>query len=188
MSRGRPGVDPMEIPDMSGLLGPNSGTLHGLTLKQRFWLKVDCSDECWVWTGAVSSHGYGRIKNDPGMLPPVLQANRLAWELTQGPIPQDLKVCHTCDNPPCVRPSHLFLGTHSDNMLDAVAKGRHRRYTGEAAKGEDHPHAVLTEDREPIPRRSCSRAGAPWDRRRRISRTSSGQVARICSRKVWAHV
>lgn len=94
------------------------------TLLDRFWSKVDKSDAdgCWVWTGSLSgSSGYGQLRDEHG-LPDF--AHRIAWRMAYGLIPSDLFVCHTCDNPPCVRVDHLFLGTPLENMQDSMRKGR----------------------------------------------------------------
>ena len=97
----------------------------------RFWGYVDITGEevCWPWIGARDRpNGYGRfsIKRSRAIL-----AHRFAWILSNGPIPDGLCVLHRCDNPPCVNPAHLFLGTQADNNVDCVRKGRN-------AKGERH--------------------------------------------------
>jgi hypothetical protein len=100
-----------------------------VTLLQRFWSKVDKGNGtgCWLWTGSKSgSLGYGQVRNEQGESE---FAHRLAWRMANGPIPDGLYVCHTCDTPPCVRPTHLFLGTALDNTRDAVSKGRMPRMT-----------------------------------------------------------
>lgn len=93
------------------------------TLHDRFWAKVDKSagaDACWPWTGALFRSGYGMI----GIENQARRANRIAWQLTHGEIQPGLLVCHHCDNPPCVNPTHLFLGTAQDNTNDMMRKGR----------------------------------------------------------------
>jgi hypothetical protein len=89
--------------------------------KPRFWSYVCKSDGCWTWTGSVSHQGYARFVINGHEY----RASRLMWELHYGSAPSDkLLACHKCDNPVCVNPDHLFLGTQLDNMRDKVSKNR----------------------------------------------------------------
>lgn len=98
------------------------------TLVDRFWSKVDKTGECWEWRGAIAKSGYGHI-NRGRRGEGVIRCHRLSWELAnQRSIPDGLYVLHKCDNPKCVRPDHLFLGTPTDNMRDMAAKGRWRNH------------------------------------------------------------
>lgn len=92
-----------------------------------FWSKVDKSDGpngCWLWRGNIHGTGYGRFYDNAKKK--VERASRVAWEIANGRSADDLCVCHSCDNPPCVNPAHLWLGTDKDNAVDKVAKGRAR--------------------------------------------------------------
>jgi len=114
-------------------------------LIERFWKYVDKSggdEACWTWLAYRESkkgHEYGRLSRSEGQSP--YYAHRLSYEIAHGSIPNGLEVCHQCDNPGCVNPMHLFLGTHEDNMDDASQKGRVR---GKVMYGEENPSSVLT--------------------------------------------
>lgn len=90
-------------------------------VKANFWSKVNTEGECWNWIASKFKFGYGQFyingKN--------LYAHRVSYVIQNGSIPKGLFVCHKCDNPSCVRPSHLFLGSQLENVLDMVKKGRH---------------------------------------------------------------
>jgi hypothetical protein len=110
--------------------------LHLRITNDSFWPKVQrgLHDDCWIWQGYIMPNGYGRLHyNGKDIL-----SHRCSWEIHYGPIPQGMFICHTCDNPPCVNPKHLFLGTDQDNMDDMYAKDR-------ASVGSRHPNAKLTE-------------------------------------------
>jgi hypothetical protein len=99
----------------------------GTPITERFWSRVAAMGDCWEWTAGTQSEGYGRFYNGTTTVP----AHRYSHELVHGPIAEGLEVCHRCDNPHCVRPDHLFVGTHLENMQDRHQKGRY-------ATGDDH--------------------------------------------------
>lgn len=106
-------------------------------LLDRFWSKVEVRDpsDCWEWRGSRHAKGYGQFNG--------LRAHRFSYEVARGPIPSGMMVCHACDNPPCVNPAHLWLGTAADNQRDAFSKGR--KVSPSAGRvGELAPDARLT--------------------------------------------
>lgn len=104
--------------------------------KQRIESKVDLIPEagCWIWTGTVTSRGYGQLLSHNKRV----YAHRAAFQAFVGEIPDGMVVCHTCDNVHCVNPNHLFLGTQKDNLQDMKQKGR-------STMGEKNTQAKLTE-------------------------------------------
>lgn len=159
-------------------------------LEERFWSKVRIGDGCWEWTAAIDHRGYGKIwvgsKRDGTWR--MAAAHRVAWELANGPT-GELHVLHQCDNPRCVRPSHLFLGTHGDNMRDCVEKGRHgtTRKPHRIARGERNSHAKLTADDVRAMRSSHARGEAISAIAREYGLSPQGARAAVLG-LTWRHL
>lgn len=117
----------------------HSGLFRGMPPEQRFWKQVKKTDSCWLWAGPMDRDGYGIFR---GAVAGVIfsKAHRFSYALHTGDLLHGMQALHTCDNPRCVNPSHLFSGTNADNMADKVRKGRSR-----APAGEHHHGVVLTE-------------------------------------------
>jgi DNA-binding XRE family transcriptional regulator len=101
--------------------------IRGRTLDQRFWEKVDKSPgqgpkgDCWEWAGGRRPRGYGQFAIKQGV---VVGAHVYSYKRTSGEVPEGMEVCHSCDNPPCCNPAHLYAGTHKQNMALAAYRGR----------------------------------------------------------------
>lgn len=120
----------------------------------RFWSKVDrVEGGCWEWRGSILTSGYGQFWCQGGPH----KAHRIAWVLENGKIPDSddkgyygLHVCHHCDNPSCVNPAHLFVGTHADNMRDMAVKGRAKGIPRTPRKLSDDDAIAIRNDARPL--------------------------------------
>ena len=157
-------------------------------LSARFWNKVSTSQpsDCWEWTAYRNPRGYGKI----GISGVVHFAHRVAWELTNGTIPDGMRVLHSCDNPPCCNPGHLHLGTQADNVQEMWDRSRHgpkRIRPGHKCRGEAHHSARLTEaDVRTI--RALADDGIPNAEIARRYGVSTASIWAIVQRKKWKHV
>jgi len=145
--------------------------------KRRFWARVLKTETCWVWQGAVDKDGYGACSY---VGEPNKKVHQLAYEELVGQIPEGFGVCHTCDNPPCVRPEHLFLGTQADNLADMRAKGRQVR-------GEQHGMRKLNES-DVINIRLLKQERVPQWRIAKWYNITDSAVSNIIRNKRWAHL
>lgn len=125
---------------------PLDETAYSADARKRFWKKVirGNPDDCWKWIGALTHDGYGRFGNNRK----TVVAHRVAFRMEVGEIPEEMLVCHTCDNPPCCNPRHFVLGTQWDNTLDKMAKGRYA--TGERSGAHTHPEKIRRGDNHPF--------------------------------------
>lgn len=122
---------------------PHSGKRNHATVEERFWRNVQKTESCWFWLGTKSRNAYGIIGLG-GRDKKYITAHRLSYKMHHGDIPDKCVVMHSCDNPSCVNPDHLSIGTYKDNALDAIAKGRHARIT---PKGSKNGKSVLNEQK-----------------------------------------
>jgi predicted DNA-binding protein (UPF0251 family) len=158
-------------------------------LVNMFWSQVDVDGDCWVWMGQRLK-GYGRFTVWNGEKTLWIRAHRMAWMIEHGEDPGPLYVCHDCDNPPCVRPSHLFLGTPTVNNGDAIRKGRSSRFPRNQIliprpRGIERVKLNL-EKAEEI--RGLYRDGdVTYSELARQFNVSRGTIAMILAGKIWKH-
>ena len=145
---------------------------------RRFYTHVAVGkpDECWEWMAFVDKDGYGRFCFEGAQR----QAHRFAYWFSTGIAPTGLNVCHSCDNPGCVNPKHLWLGTQQANMQDSVEKGR-------IAHGETHPSAILTKA-DVLEIRAKREAGSTLRQLADEYGVALGNIHNITSRTNWKHI
>lgn len=154
--------------------------------EDRFWEKVDvgADDECWLWTASRLPEGYGcfwdgTYRGPGNTRPRITRAHRWLFAALHGPIESGIEICHTCDEPACVNPRHLFAGTHADNMRDMVEKGRFDN------AGERNGRAKLTAvEVAEIRRLATGRYGERMEFARRYD-VSSGTISKILNGDIW---
>lgn len=159
-----------------------------VSLAERFRRRIDTNGPipahrpelgpCWIWQGSRFPSGYGALTT------PIktYRTHRYAWEIEHGPIPAGMLVCHHCDNRPCVRPDHLFLGTTADNAADRESKGR-----GNPGHGIAQPSAKVTDDDVREIRRLASTGMMQKEIGRRFG-IAQPTVSGIVRRVTWAHI
>lgn len=148
---------------------------HAKPLIERFIEKIEIQQSCWIWTGAVNANGYGSMWD--GEKPET--ASRLSYRLLIGQIPEGLFVLHRCDNPLCVKPSHLFAGTHIENMHDRDIKGRAAKVSGSL-----NPMAKLTEEQA----KEIKLSSLPIAHYTKKFSVSESVISNIRKGKTWKHL
>lgn len=159
------------------------------SVRERFYQRhePEPNSGCWLWTGSVDSSGYGTFRDGR-----VRGAHRVAWELHVGSIPAGLCVLHRCDNPSCVNPDHLFLGTRADNNADKMRKGRDRYAFGpnlaKGSPGVRNGRAKLDEDAVRRMRELWERGGLTLDDLGARFGVGASVAFRVVHRQSWRHV
>ena len=159
-------------------------------VEQRLWGRVIKHQDgigCWEWTGTKTNYGYGQLSVNGKLT----RAHRLAYKIVIGEIPEGLHVLHKCDNPSCVNPDHLFVGTHQDNMRDMNQKGRNKIKTGVAARGSSVFGAKLTEGDILQIKDMYVRNGYKNSNSRELAEkfgVDKSTIIRIVKGKIWSHV
>jgi len=150
---------------------------------KRFWNKVDKTKNCWEWRGAHNQKGYGRFHLESK----TYSAHRISafWAGILPNLHSKLFVCHQCDNPSCVNPQHLFVGTQKDNMQDCIQKGRR---ISRGQQGVMHPKAKLL-DQDILEMRSLYKQGNITYQNLGIRfHISKSQAYKIVNKRSWTHI
>lgn len=146
-----------------------------------FEKRIDKSGECWSWTGGTNKDGYGVVSIGRKRW----LAHRFAYTLSHGPIPDGLMVLHSCDNPPCCRLEHLFLGTRADNVADMAAKGRAKFGTVDPTKPR---HVILTPGEVIAIRHEFLRGSTNLTLLAKKYGVTTANICRIIHYQTWKHI
>ena len=150
----------------------------------RFWEKVEKTETCWNWIAHKVGKGYGHFHSKGKEI----LAHRYSYELHKGKIAENLFVLHSCDNPSCVNPDHLWLGTKKDNRTDCESKGRAKLFgSKDAKKGEENNKTKLKES-DVILIRSLKKEGKSFDELAQKFSIKKVTVRQIIHRKTWKHI
>jgi hypothetical protein len=178
------------MPNLSAVRTHSFNRYAPITLAEYFWENVDKSlglgpnGDCWEWRGSRTAAGYGQVGFKAAFEDRVKPyAHRVAWLIETGQMPT-LHVCHHCDNPPCVRFSHLFQGTDADNAADMARKGRGN---GPHFLGEAHPMHKLV-DAEVMEIRQLYKTGISVRRLARRFGVVNGTIDFIVRGQTWKHL
>lgn len=151
-----------------------------------FWSKVDIkttTKDCWNWTGAKKPSGYGNVRINKKYY----SSHRVAFELSTGPIPEEMLVCHICDNPSCCNPAHLMLGTIKSNSMDMLIKNRQKKPES-AARGTQNGNSKLDDTKvTEIRAKYLNKEANQYQLAEQYGITQSA-VGALLRRKTWRHV
>lgn len=152
------------------------GFKHGKPFEKKFWNKIEKTDSCWLWHGTrgISGHGQVRHNGRPDL------AHRVSYMIHKGPIPEGMVVRHKCDNPPCVNPYHLELGSAADNMRDKMIRNRQ-------AKGESQGFAKFTNETVKEARRLRAEGWTYLQLEKHFG-VSRQTISHACRGNTWKHV
>lgn len=151
--------------------------------QDKFWSRIEKTPNCWIWKGTTNAEGYGQFSRRHV----AALAHRIMWHMIHGSLPKGMHVCHHCDNPSCVNPDHLFLGTARENALDRTRKGRtakgdrngSRLHPERLVRGESNPAAKLSSE-QVLAIQFLRAANWPFASLRRIFGVSANHIWHIC--------